>query len=187
MMQANSGLAVSVFRAGLCGALAADLTANGPLTCRGATARKPVTFDLHVSGSTLTGKVTTARGDTDIANGKVDGDTISLRPRSMNMQGNEMKMTYTGKADGDTIKFSRAMGDRPAMEFVAKKAAVACRGVHGQAGQRQQLHQPFGRRAQDFLRGTTGARMIGWITTGRRPSSPYDSSHDLPALAVAFP
>jgi hypothetical protein len=36
-----------------------------------------------------------------------------------------MKIVYTGKADGDTIKFSRQMGDRPAVEFVAKRGAAA--------------------------------------------------------------
>jgi hypothetical protein len=43
----------------------------------------------------------------------------------MNFNGNEFKISYTGKADGDTIKFTRQMGDRPAAEFVAKRGAGA--------------------------------------------------------------
>ena len=43
----------------------------------------------------------------------------------MSFNGNEMKITYTGKADGDTIKFTRAMGDRGSTDFVAKKGAPA--------------------------------------------------------------
>jgi len=39
----------------------------------------------------------------------------------MNFNGNEFKIVYTGKTDGDTIKFTRQAGDRPAQEFVATR------------------------------------------------------------------
>ena len=78
------------------------------------------TFFFGVSGATVTGKVTTPRGDTDISDGKIAGDTLTFST-SMSMNGNTMTQTYTGKIDGDTIKFSRAMGDRPATEFTATK------------------------------------------------------------------
>src|SRR5665213_2829088 len=80
--------------------------------------------DFHVDGATLTGKVTSPRGDVDITNGKVDGDNLSF-DTVMNFNGNEFRITYTGKADGDTIKFTRAMGDRGSSDFVAKKGAPA--------------------------------------------------------------
>ena len=68
--------------------------------------------------------MTTPRGDNDITDGKVNGDDISFT-LVMNFNGNEVKVMYTGKADGDTIKFTRQAGDRPATEFVAKRGTAA--------------------------------------------------------------
>jgi hypothetical protein len=79
-----------------------------------------LSFDFHVDGAKLTGKITTPRGDADIQEGKVDGDTISFA-QVLNFNGNEVKIVYTGKAEGDTIKFTRQSGDRPAQEFVATR------------------------------------------------------------------
>ena len=39
----------------------------------------------------------------------------------VNFNGNELKIVYTGKADGETIKFTRQAGDRPAQEFTATR------------------------------------------------------------------
>lgn len=118
------GLAVLLLTLGTVSALAADF--NGKWNADVTTPRgtQTLNFDFHVDGATLTGKVTTPRGETDITNGKVDGDNISF-DQVMNFNGNEFTITYTGKADGDTIKFSRQMGDRPASEFVAKRGAAA--------------------------------------------------------------
>ncbi|HUV69602.1 MAG TPA: hypothetical protein VMW15_08065 [Terracidiphilus sp.] len=118
------GLAVLLLTLGTVSALAADF--NGKWNADVTTPRgtQTLNFDFHVDGATLTGKVTTPRGETDITNGKVDGDNISF-DQVMNFNGNEFTITYTGKADGDTIKFTRQMGDRPASEFVAKRGAAA--------------------------------------------------------------
>jgi len=116
------GLAVLIFALGSMAALAADF--NGKWTASVETPRgtQTVTFDFHVDGAALTGKVTTPRGDTDISNGKVDGDNLTF-DQVMNFNGNEFKIVYTGKADGaDSIKFSRQAGDRPAQEFTATRA-----------------------------------------------------------------
>jgi hypothetical protein len=71
-------------------------------------------------------------GDTPITNGKVTADTITFDVvRTMN--GNSFTMNYAGKADGDTIKFTRTFagggmagggnGGAPApQEFTAKRA-----------------------------------------------------------------
>jgi hypothetical protein len=119
------GLAVLFLALGTVSALAADFNGKWSAEVQGRNGNmQTITFDFHVDGATLTGKVTTPRGDTDITNGKVDGDNISF-DQVMNFNGNEMKIMYTGKADGETIKFSRQAGDRPAVEFVAKKGALA--------------------------------------------------------------
>ena len=118
------GLAVLLFALGSVTALAADF--NGKWTADVTTPRgtQTITFDFHVDGATLTGKVSTPRGDADISNGKVDGDNISF-DQVVNFNGNEFKIAYTGKADGDTIKFTRQMGDRPPADFVAMRGTAA--------------------------------------------------------------
>jgi hypothetical protein len=118
------GLAVLFLALGSLTALAADFNGKWTATVESPRGAQTITFDFHVDGAKLTGKVTTPRGDTDIADGKIDGDTISFA-QVMNRDGNEFKITYTGKADGETIKFTRQYGaanDRPAQEFVATRA-----------------------------------------------------------------
>ncbi len=118
------GLAVLLLALGSVSALAADF--NGKWSADVTTPRGTQTliFDFHVDGSTLTGTITTRRGDMDITNGKVDGDNISF-DQVMNFNGDTRTISYTGKADGDTIKFTRQMGDRGSTDFVAKRGAPA--------------------------------------------------------------
>ncbi len=104
-------------------AVAADFNGKWTADVQSRRGTQTLTFDFHVDGSTLTGKVTTQRGDTDITDGKVDGDNISFS-QVMDFNGNSMTITYKGTADGDTIKFTRQFGDRPATEFVAKRAGA---------------------------------------------------------------
>jgi hypothetical protein len=114
-------LAVMFVALGTMSALAADISGKWTADIAGRQGTPTTTtFTFAVSGATVTGKVTTPRGDTDISDGKIAGDTLTFST-SMSMNGNTMTQTYTGKIDGDTIKFSRAMGDRPATEFTATK------------------------------------------------------------------
>lgn len=104
-------------------ALAADVTGKWTASVesrRGGT--QTITFDFHVDGSALTGKITTPRGDSDISNGKVDGDTITF-DQVMNFNGNQRTISYKGTVDGDSIKFTRSFGDRTGPEFTATRAA----------------------------------------------------------------
>jgi hypothetical protein len=114
------GLAVLFLALGSLTALAADFNGKWTATVESPRGTQTITFDFHVDGAKLTGKVTTPRGDADISDGKIDGDTISFA-QVMNFNGNEFKIVYTGNADGDTIKFTRQAGDRPAQEFVATR------------------------------------------------------------------
>jgi hypothetical protein len=118
------GLAVLFLALGTVSALAADFSGKWSADVTTPRGTQTLIFDFHVDGAALTGKVTSPRGEMDITNGKVDGDNISF-DTVMNFNGNSMTMTYTGKADGDSIKFSRKAGDRPVVEFVAKKGAPA--------------------------------------------------------------
>ncbi len=119
-MMRKLALAALFLALGSITALAADF--NGKWTGDVTTPRgtQTLTFDFHVDGTTLTGKISSPRGDSDIAEGKVDGDTITFT-QVLNFNGNEMKIVYEGKADGATIKFTRTMGDRPPVEFVATR------------------------------------------------------------------
>jgi len=124
-MMKKLGLAILVFALGSMTALAADFNGKWTAEVQGRNGPQTITFDFHVDGSTLTGKVTTMRGDMDISNGKVDGDNISF-DQVMNFNGNSMTINYKGTADGaDSIKFTRQMGERPATDFVAKRGAAA--------------------------------------------------------------
>ena len=113
-------------------ALAADFngkwTAEVPGRQGGTTT---TTFTFKVDSGKLTGTMSNQMGDMEITNGKVDGDNISFDViRTFN--DNKVTLTYTGKADGDGIKFTRTMsgfgggggnGGPPPQEFTAKKAA----------------------------------------------------------------
>lgn len=80
---------------------------------------------LKADGDKLTGSVSGRNGDTDISDGKVDGDNVSFTVvREFN--GNKMTQSYKGKLDGDTIHFAVSMQGGPgggrAREFDAHRA-----------------------------------------------------------------
>lgn len=120
-MMRKLGIAVLVLALGSVAALAADFNGKWTAEVQGRMGTQTITFDFHVDGSKLTGTITSPRGQSDISEGKIDGDNISF-DQVLNFNGNEFKIHYTGKADGDTIKFTRQMGDHPSTDFVAKRA-----------------------------------------------------------------
>jgi hypothetical protein len=85
-----------------------------------------VTMNLKADGNTLTGTVSGRNGDTDISDGKVDGNNLSFTVvREFN--GNQFKQNYKGTLDGDTIHFTVTMeggqGQGRSRQFDAKRAA----------------------------------------------------------------
>jgi hypothetical protein len=78
------------------------------------------TYNFQVDGSKLTGKAVNDRGETNITEGKIDGDNISF-VEVLNFNGMEIRIVYTGKIAGDEIKFSRHVGDYATEELVAKR------------------------------------------------------------------
>ena len=78
-------------------------------------------FDLKVEGSNLTGKVTSPRGTQDIKDGKVSGDEVSF-VEMLDLQGQQIRIEYTGKVSGDEMKLTRKVGDIGQSEAVAKRA-----------------------------------------------------------------
>jgi len=118
------GLAVLFLALGSLSLMAADFNGKWTAQVEGRNGPQTITFNFKVDGAALTGTVTTPRGDVDISNGKVDGDNISF-DTVMNFNGNSMTISYKGVAAGDTIKFTRQSGDRPAVDFVAAKGDTA--------------------------------------------------------------
>ena len=127
-------LAALVFALGSVTALAADF--NGKWSAdvpgrNGNTQTTTFTFTVDATAMTVTGTVSGRMGDTPITNGKVTADTITFDV-VRNFNGNSMTMSYSGKADGDTIKFTRTFsgggmggggnGGPPPQEFTAKRA-----------------------------------------------------------------
>ena len=78
------------------------------------------TYNFQVDGSKLTGKAVSDRGETNITEGKIDGDNISF-VEVLNFNGMEVRITYTGKIAGDEIKFTRHVGEFATEEVVAKR------------------------------------------------------------------
>ncbi len=122
------GITLLFVALGSVSAMAADFNGKWTGDVQGRMGTQTLTFDFHVDGATLTGKITTPRGDADLANGKVDGDSISF-DQVLNFNGNSVTISYQGKAAADgTINFTRTFGssgDRPPQTFVAKRATDA--------------------------------------------------------------
>ena len=118
-------------------ALAADF--NGKWSAdvpgrSGNTQTTTFTFTVDASAMTVTGTVSGRMGDTPITNGKVTADTITFDV-VRNFNGMSITINYAGKADGDTIKFTRTIsggaapggngGAPPPVEFTATRGAPA--------------------------------------------------------------
>ena len=105
------------------GAFAADITGKWTAETKGRDGETVTqTFNLKQDGSTLTGTVSSPRGESQISDGKVDGDTISFVVKR-EMNGTEMKMPYTGKVSGDEIQF-KVESPRGTREMTAKKSTT---------------------------------------------------------------
>ena len=105
-------------------ALAADISGKWTAQVPGRNGQtREQTFNLKADGNTLTGTVSGRMGDTPIAEGKIDGDSISFT-QTMEFNGNTMKLIYKGTVSGDEIKFSRTRdgGEGQGQEFTAKRA-----------------------------------------------------------------
>lgn len=77
------------------------------------------TMTFKADGATLTGTVSGRRGDSQIQDGKIDGDNVTFTVKRQTQKG-DFTSTYKGKVMGDEIKFTMSMGDRES-EFTAKR------------------------------------------------------------------
>jgi opacity protein-like surface antigen len=107
-------------------AVAADVTGKwtAQVPGRGGETRE-TTFNFKASGSTLTGTMSTQQGETEISDGKIEGDNLSFKVK-MSFGGNDITLLFKGTVSGSDIKFTRERegGQGRVQEFVAKRAAT---------------------------------------------------------------
>ena len=108
--------------------LAADVTGTWKADFDTQRGLQKYTFTLKQDGSTVTGKASVdtngEKREADLKEGKIEGDTVSFF-EPLNVQGNDLRITFTGKVSADTIKFTRAVGDFGTSEATAKRDAAA--------------------------------------------------------------
>lgn len=81
------------------------------------------TFVFKVEGAKLTGTVASAMGESELSEGKIDGENLSFVV-VRNFQGAEVKMTYKGKVKGNEIGLTLEIpGMDRAFDMVAKKVS----------------------------------------------------------------
>jgi hypothetical protein len=76
-------------------------------------------FILHVKDSALTGQVVNSNEEMQIQEGKVNGDAMSFTILR-NMEGEQLKLKFTGEMSGDSILIKIDYGDG-AFEITAKR------------------------------------------------------------------
>jgi hypothetical protein len=103
-------------------AAAPDITGRWTASFDTQIGQQDYTYDFVVKDTTLTGKAKSANGESDLLEGKVDGDKVSF-VEILKFDGMEIRITYTGTiASADEIKFSRQVADFATEALVAKRA-----------------------------------------------------------------
>jgi len=100
---------------------AADITGKWTASFETQIGKQNYTYDFVVKDSTLTGKMKSDMGESDVLEGKVEGDKVSFA-ELLTFQGMEIRITYTGTVvSADEIKFTRQVADFATEELVAKR------------------------------------------------------------------
>jgi hypothetical protein len=103
------------------GAWAADISGQWKGEWTDSRDTPPYTFTFKQDGASLTGTVSSERGDLQIRDGKVNGDRVSfVVVRSVGAR--EMTATYSGRVDGGEITFKVSLpGSERDWHMTAKK------------------------------------------------------------------
>jgi hypothetical protein len=103
-------------------AFAADISGNWTASFDTSIGPQQYAYTFMVKDGKLTGKAKNATSESDIVDGKVDGDVVSF-VENFNYQGQVIKITYAGKVvSGDEIQFTRDVMGMAKEELVAKRA-----------------------------------------------------------------
>lgn len=107
---------------------AADITGTWHAEFEGPRGRQKIQFEFKSEGDKLTGKTVSQFGggsrELEIQDGKIEGETMSF-VQVWNFQGNEMRITYTGKVSDEGIAFTRKVGDFGSSDFKATRGPLA--------------------------------------------------------------
>jgi enterochelin esterase-like enzyme len=107
--------------------LAADVTGTWKADFDTQIGLQKYTFTLKQDGATVTGKASAdtagEKREAELKEGKVAGDTLTF-VELLSLQGNDIRITYTGKVSDNEIKFSRQVGEIATEEAVAKREAT---------------------------------------------------------------
>ncbi len=119
------GRLILLMAACLAAAQAADIggrwTAETLLGPSGSETRLPTTFTFKVDGEKVTGTVHTPRGDFEILDGKIDGDSIKFSAL-VSVGSNRLKLLYDGRITADGIDFlSKFEGGDRSDHFLATR------------------------------------------------------------------
>ncbi len=110
--------------------VAADVTGIWKSEFDSQIGQQKYTFTVKQDGSKLTGQASSQVGErsreAELKEGKVEGNTVSF-VEPLIFQDNEILIRYTGQlsADGNEIKFTRAVGDFATEEIVARRESAA--------------------------------------------------------------
>jgi hypothetical protein len=100
---------------------AADITGKWTASFDTQIGKQNYTYDFVVKDTTLTGKIVSDLGSSEVIDGKVDGDKVTF-VENLKFQDMEIKITYTGTVvSADEIKFTRQVADFATEELVAKR------------------------------------------------------------------
>ena len=104
-------------------AAAADVTGTWKGTAETENGTMERTFIFKVDGTKLTGETTSSLfGKSTITDGKIEGDSLSFTI-NIKYEDNEIKVNYTGKVSGDTMKLHVEVPGGPTIDYTAKKVA----------------------------------------------------------------
>ena len=100
---------------------AADVTGTWAASFDTQIGQQNYTYTFAVKDATVTGKAKSDNGESELKDGKIEGDTITF-VENLSFQGMEIRITYTGKiVSADEIRFTRQVGDFATEQLVAKR------------------------------------------------------------------
>ena len=103
-------------------AFAADISGTWTAAFDTQVGKQEYTYTFKVDGNKLTGKAKSGNGESELQDGKVEGDKVSF-VENLSYQGQALKITYTGKiVSADEIKFSRDVAGFAQEELTAKRS-----------------------------------------------------------------
>src|SRR6478736_524114 len=108
-------------------ASAADITGQWHAEFEGRRGPQKIQFEFKTAEGKLIGKTVSQFGgearEVEIQDGKIDGNAVSFA-QTMNLQGNDVRITYTGNIGEDGITFTRKVGDFASSDFKAARGPL---------------------------------------------------------------